>query len=171
MAVHRRNPRGRLVPDGFELPGDPEFAPGGHGAYGTAPDYGRFLAALLAGGTLDGARILAPETVDLALTDHLGGLPLPQVTRSMMPELSNDILAMPFKQGWGLGFHLTLEDVPGMRRAGTGDWAGLMNCFYWLDRASGVAAAWMTQVLPFFDGAVLETITDFELAVYDHGRR
>jgi CubicO group peptidase (beta-lactamase class C family) len=171
MAVHRRTVACRLVADGFELPEDPEFAPGGHGAYGTALDYGLFLAALLGGGTLNGARILAPETVDMALTDHLGGLPLPQVTRSMMPELSNDIVAMPVRQGWGLGFHLTLEDIPEMRQAGTGDWAGLMNCFYWVDRASGVAAAWLTQVLPFFDGAVLEAVMDFERAVYDHGRR
>jgi CubicO group peptidase (beta-lactamase class C family) len=171
MAVHRRTPGGGLAAEDFELPSDPEFAPGGHGAYGTALDYGRFLSALLGGGTLDGARIVAPETVDMALTDHLGGLPLPQVTQSMMPQLSNDIIAMPFKQSWGLGFHLTLEDVPGRRRAGTGDWAGLMNCYYWIDRASGIAAVLCTQVLPFFDGPILETMMAFEQAVYEHGRR
>jgi CubicO group peptidase (beta-lactamase class C family) len=171
MAVHRRTPDGGLAVDDFELPRTPEFAPGGHGAYGTAPDYARFLAALLAGGTLDGARILAPETVALALGDQLGVLPLPQLTRSTMPELSNDIVAMPFKQGWGLGFHLILEDVPDARRAGSADWSGLMNCFYWLDRAGGVAAVFCTQVLPFFDGPILETVMGFERAVYDRGRR
>src|SRR3712207_6873268 len=50
-----------------------------------------------------------------------------------------------------LGFSLVLEDIPGMRRSGTGNWAGLFNCYYWLDRESGVAAALMTQLLPFFD--------------------
>lgn len=171
MAVHRRTPDGALVVDDFELPRTPEFAPGGHGAYGTGPDYGRFLAALLAGGTLDGARILAPETVALALRDQLGVLPLPRVTQSTMPELSNDIVAMPFKQSYGLGFHLMLEDVPGGRRAGSADWSGLMNCYYWLDRAGGVAAVFCTQVLPFFDGPILDTVMGFERAVYDHRRR
>lgn len=168
MVVHHRTADGGLSPGAFELPADPEFAPGGHGAYGTAVDYARFLAALLAGGTLDGARILSPEIVDLALTDHLGGLPLPEVTESLMPELSNDVISMPFRQGFGLGFHLILEDVPQMRRAGSADWSGLMNCYYWLDRAGGVAAVFCTQVLPFFDSAVLETVIDFERTVYNH---
>jgi CubicO group peptidase (beta-lactamase class C family) len=170
MVVHHRGQDGTLVPGDFELPSDPEFAPGGHGSYGTAVDYARFLAALLAGGTLEGARILEPETIELALTDHLGGLPLPEVQESAMPELSNDIISMPFRQGWGLGFHLTLEDVPEMRRAGTADWSGLMNCYYWLDRAAGVAAVLCTQVLPFFDGAILDVVQGLERAVYQQAR-
>jgi hypothetical protein len=80
--------------------------------------------------------------------------------------VSNDIAAWPVAQGWGLGFHLVLEDVPGMRRAGTGDWAGLANCYFWIDRTTGVAAAFLTQVLPFFDARIVETVTAFEQAVY-----
>jgi hypothetical protein len=87
-----------------------------------------------------------------------------------MPELSNDIISLPFRQGWGLGFHLTLEDVPEMRRAGTADWSGLMNCYYWLDRAAGVAAVLCTQVLPFFDGAILDVVQGLERAVYQQAR-
>jgi methyl acetate hydrolase len=59
-----------------------------------------------------------------------------------------------------------LEDIPGMRRAGTGDWAGLFNCYYWIDRATGMAGALLTQVLPFFDLSVLQTAIGFEAAVY-----
>jgi hypothetical protein len=73
---------------------------------------------------------------------------------------------MPFRQGFGLGFHLVLEDIPNMRRAGSGDWAGLFNCFYWIDRAAGVAGAFLTQVLPFFDARIVETALGFEAAVY-----
>lgn len=83
-----------------------------------------------------------------------------------MPELTNDIPSLPFAQGWGLGFHLFLEDIPGMRRAGSGDWAGLCNCYYWIDRTTGVAAGLLTQVLPFFDARIVETVTSFEQAVY-----
>jgi hypothetical protein len=86
--------------------------------------------------------------------------------RSAVPELANDVPAMPFRQGFGLGLHLLFEDIPGMRHAGTGDWAGLFNCYYWIDRATGVAGAFLTQVLPFFDPPVVETALGFEAAVY-----
>jgi hypothetical protein len=63
-----------------------------------------FMAALLGDGELDGTRILQPETVELAFSDHLDGIALPAVFESAMPELSHDIPSLPFSQGWGLGF-------------------------------------------------------------------
>jgi methyl acetate hydrolase len=166
MPVHSRTPDGGLVPTPIEGPDEPEFWAGGHGTFATAADYLRFMRALLRGGELDGNRILRLETVELAFSDHLGGVVLPDVVHSAVPELSNDIQSLPVSQGWGLGFHLVLEDIPGMRRAGTGDWAGLCNCYYWIDRATGVAGAFLTQVLPYFDARIVETATHFEEAVY-----
>ena len=99
-------------------------------------------------------------------TDHLEGAPLPEVMTSAIPELTNDVPSLPFRQGWGLGLHLLLEDVPGMRRAGTGDWAGLFNCYYWVDPATGITAAIFTQLLPFFDARMVETLLQFEQGVY-----
>jgi methyl acetate hydrolase len=126
----------------------------------------RLLRALLRGGELDGAQILRPETVALMFTDHLGGIPLPEVMTSAIPELTNDVPSLPFQQGWGLGLHLLLEDVPGMRKAGSGDWAGLFNCYYWIDPGTGIAAAIFTQLLPFFDGRMVETLMQFEQDLY-----
>jgi CubicO group peptidase (beta-lactamase class C family) len=166
MAVHARTEDGGLAVSDIDMPDTPELAFGGEGAYATAGDYMRFLRALLNGGELDGTRILKPETVDLMFTDHLGGLSLPEVMPSAMPELTNPVPALPFKQGFGLGLHLLLEEVPGMRKAGSGDWAGLFNCYYWVDRASGIAAAIFTQLLPFFDERMVETLLTFEAAVY-----
>ncbi|HEY3021638.1 MAG TPA: serine hydrolase domain-containing protein [Solirubrobacteraceae bacterium] len=166
MTVHSRTPDGGLVATPFEMPREPEFFSGGGGAFATAGDYLRFMRALLRGGELDGERLLRAETVDLAFADHLQGAPLPDVIRSAVPELCNDIPSLPVAQGFGLGFHLVLEDLPGMRRAGTGDWAGLCNCYYWIDRASGVAGAFLTQVLPFYDARIVETCARFEEAVY-----
>jgi hypothetical protein len=124
------------------------------------------MAAMLNDGELDGSRILRPETVELAFTDHLGGIPYPEVMETALPEYSNDVQSFPVKQGFGLGFHVVLEGLPGMRSAGSGDWAGLFNCYYWIDRSSGVAGAFFTQVLPFFDEAILETAMGVEGAVY-----
>jgi CubicO group peptidase (beta-lactamase class C family) len=166
MTIHSRQPDGTLAVSEFLMPMAPEWYSGGGGAASTGPDYLRFMRSLMRGGELDGERILNEETVELMFTDHLDGLSLPEVMRSAVPELTHDVPAMPFRQGFGLGLHLVFEDIPGMRHAGTGDWAGLFNCYYWIDRATGVAGTFLTQVLPFFDPAVIETALGFEAAVY-----
>ena len=166
MPIHHRQADGTLVAGDDGPPPDPEMACAGHGCYGTARDYGRFLRALLRGGELDGARILREETVDLALTPHLGDIKLPDATPTADPEVSNDIVALPVRRDWGLGFELVLEDLPGMRRAGTGAWAGLANCYYWLDRAGARAGVFLTQVLPFFDERVINRCVELEIATY-----
>ncbi len=165
MALHQRTPDGGLIQQSIELP-EPEFFMGGSGAFATAPDYLRFIRALLRGGELDGERVLEAETVELMFTDHLDGAPLPDVVPTTMPELSNEIPALPFAQGFGLGLHLFLEDIPGMRRAGSGDWSGLFNCAYWIDRTTGVVGVLLTQVLPFYDARMVETTAGFEVGVY-----
>jgi methyl acetate hydrolase len=97
MAVHSRTPEGGFAISELDHPAEPEYWAAGHGLHGTGGDYGRFMAALLAGGELNGNRILRPETVDLMFTDHLDGIPLPpEGTVSTMPELSNDVPALPF---------------------------------------------------------------------------
>jgi methyl acetate hydrolase len=162
LRVMQRQANGKLAPSALDLPPTSEWDAAGHGSYGTVQDYGRFVRAWLN----DGAGILKPATVQLALQDHLGSIKLPELMKSMMPELSNDVPALPVPQSWGLGFHLTLADLPGMRSNGTGDWAGVFNSYYWIDRARGVGGVLMTQLLPFFDMRVIETLMGFEMAVY-----
>jgi CubicO group peptidase (beta-lactamase class C family) len=167
MSIHSRSSDGALAVSDLDVPvAEPEFWAAGHGAHGTPRDYARLMAALLRGGELDGNRILREETAELMFTDHLGAIRLPEVTKSVMPELSNDVPSPPFAQGFGLGLHVFTQDLPGMRHAGSGDWAGLCNCFYWIDRTAGVAGAFLTQVLPFFDGPIVEASLAAEQAVY-----
>lgn len=166
MAVHHRTPDGSLVAGPVDLNADPGWWAGGHGLHGTAGDYGRFVAALLGGGELDGTRILGEETLRLMFDNSLGDIALPELMKSADPDLMNDVPTMPWKQGWGLGLHLTLEDLPGMRSAGTGDWAGLFNSYYWIDRSAGVGGVVLTQVLPFFDEGVVTAAVGFEMGVY-----
>lgn len=90
----------------------------------------------------------------------------PDGIKTAAPEFCNDVPALPFAQSWGLGFHLTLEDVPGMRRAGSGDWAGLFNLYFWIDRESGIGGMLLTQVLPFFDAGIVQTFVELEASVY-----
>jgi len=166
MQLHDRAPDGSLKLSELRFPDSPEFYAGGHGLYTTARDYSRFLRALLRDGELDGARILAAETVELAFSDQLPGLTLPEFVPSQEPARINDVVALPFRQSWGFGFQLMCEDIPGMRREGTGFWSGIFNTYFWIDRRSGLAATIMTQVLPLFDAAILDTVGAFESTLY-----
>jgi CubicO group peptidase (beta-lactamase class C family) len=166
MPIRMRAAGGALEPTELDLPAEPEWDAAGHGSYGTAHDYARFIRAWLNDGELDGRRVLGADTVTLAFEDHIEGIAQPEILRSCVPELSNDVPALPVPQGWGLGFHLVKVDVPGMRSAGTGDWAGIFNTYYWVDRAAGIGGLFMTQVLPFYDANVVETLLGFEVGVY-----
>ncbi len=166
LPVRSRAADGSLVDTDLDLPPDPEWDAAGHGSYGTIADYGRFVRAWVNGGELDGTRILKEETVELALRDHLNGVPLPKKMEPTVAELSNPVELLDVPQGWGLGFHVYSIDLPGMRSAGSGDWSGLFNSFFWIDRKAGIGAVIGTQLLPFFDGKMVETILTFEAAVY-----
>jgi len=143
-----------------------EFFPGGGGLYSTAPDYLRFLRALLNGGELDGERILKPGTVALMGENHMGPLnvePLP----TSNPQLSNVVDLMPgIVKKWGLTFLINTEAAPAGRSAGSLAWGGLNNTYYWLDPSAKVAGVFMTQILPFADETVLQALDAFESAVY-----
>jgi methyl acetate hydrolase len=166
LPIRMRAGDGTLQATEIDLPAEPEWDAGGHGSYGTARDYSRFIRAWLNDGELDGRRVLGAETVAMAFEDHIEGIPLPEVMHSCDPELSNDVPSLPVPQGWGLGFHLVKVDLPGMRSAGTGDWAGIFNTYYWIDRVAGIGGLIMTQVLPFFDAKVVDMLLALETAVY-----
>ncbi len=167
MPLHSRMEDGSLVPNGVEIPCPPQVDSGGGGSYSTAGDYTRFMRALLRGGELDGARVLQEESVELMFTPSLGAVQLPEIIRSVNPAWCNDIPSLPLPQDWGLGLHLLLADIPGLRQAGTGDWAGLTNCYFWIDRAAGVCGAVLTQAFPFFDEQIVGAALGFEAAVYE----
>ena len=166
--VHARQPDGSLQPIA-PMPAvttDREFYPGGGGLFSTAPDYLRFLRALLNGGELDGARILQPETVALMGQNHIGSLEVRKLP-TQIPALSNPVDLFPgMSKKWGLSFLINTEAGPAGRSAGSLAWAGLNNTYYWLDPAKKIAAVFMTQTLPFADPTVLQALDEFESAVY-----
>jgi methyl acetate hydrolase len=167
--VHARQEDGSLQP--IETPSsviaDREFFPGGGGLFSTASDYLRFLRALLNDGTLDGNRILKPETVALMGQNQMGALevqPLP----TQVPSLSNPVDLFPgMSKKWGLSFLINTETGPAGRSAGSLAWAGLNNTYFWLDPVKKIAGVLMTQTLPFADCAVLQALDAFESAVYE----
>lgn len=164
--VHVRGEGGRLAPIEFALPEEPEFLMGGGGLYGTAPDYLAFTRMLMAGGALDGARILRPETVELMTRNHIGDLEVGPL-RSVAPQLSNDVHLFPgMSVKWGLSFVINTEPLPTGRSAGSVAWAGLANTYFWIDRTRQVSGVFLSQVLPFFDATAVDLLTRFETEVY-----
>lgn len=164
--VHQRKPDGSLEAQLLPGPSVPEFFAGGGGLVSTAPDYLSFLRMLLNGGSLNGARILKPETVTLMNQNHIGDLPA-GIMKTLMPALSNDVDFFPGAEvRWGLGYMLNMEPGPDGRSAGTVSWAGIFNSYYWLDPSRRVTGVIMTQILPFTDPAVLRLYGEFERGVY-----
>jgi CubicO group peptidase (beta-lactamase class C family) len=156
---------GGWVDSGIELNQSPEYYAGGHGLYSTPNDYIRFQQALLRNGELDGARILKPETVDAAFTNQIGALDFPAEIHSYDPASSHDINLGPGLK-WGFGLLLNTQDIPDMRRAGSGAWAGLCNTHFWVDRTTGICASIYSNFLPFFPPEALALLVDFERALY-----
>ena len=180
----REDSDGSLIPlPGVELPPDPEIHMAGHGLYGTAEDYARFIRMWLNDGAGPGGeQILRPETVEMACRNHLPegmfikmlpGLGATEVAKTVLPvsnpRLSNDAEFFPgMPKTWALTFMINEEEAPTGRPAGALAWAGLANLYFWIDRANGVGGFWATQIFPFADPTSVGGFLDFEKAVYDN---
>jgi methyl acetate hydrolase len=122
---------------------------------------------LLNGGSLNGARLLKPETVALMNQNHTGNIPA-GVLKAELTNLSNDVDFFPGADlRWGLGYMLNLQAGPNGRSAGTVSWGGIFNTYYWLDPAKRVTGLIMTQILPFADPRALKVYGQLERGVYE----
>ncbi len=164
--VHQRQPDGTLLPIEYPVGNGRGFLVGGGGMCGTAADYMRLLRLLLAGGTLDGVRLLAPATVAEMSRNQIGELKVRPLL-SIAPDSSADAEFFPgMVQKWGLGFLINTERAPSGRSPGGLAWAGLGNTYYWIDPTRGIAGVVMTQSLPFADPRALALLWAFERELY-----
>lgn len=108
----------------------PAFAFGGAGLVCSTSDYDRFLAMLLGGGTLDGATIMAPETVALGMSNLL-----PEGTSTA----GTFVDGAHFGAGGRVGHGVT---------AGTFGWGGAAGTIAFVDTRRKVRATGMVQYMP-----------------------
>ncbi|HEY0648524.1 serine hydrolase domain-containing protein [Phenylobacterium sp.] len=123
----------------------PALLSGGGGLVGTAADYMRFATMLVNGGKLDGARILAPKTLELMASNHLpGGKDLTELSRSLFSESTNAGV------GFGLGFATVFDPPQTLIPCSFGEfyWGGAASTAFWVDPIEQVTAVFMTQLLP-----------------------
>ncbi len=137
----------RLVddPPSSSLLRPPAFVSGGGGLVSTLPDYLRFCRMLLNGGSLDGARLISPKTLELMTANHLpDGKDLTQLSVSLFSE------ATYAGVGFGLGFAVTLDPartlIPGT--AGDFSWGGMASTYFWVDPREELIVIFMTQLRP-----------------------
>lgn len=165
--IHARLPDGGLAPMDLEIPQEPEVEMGGHGLYGTAGDYLKFVRMILNKGQGDKGRVLKAETVEEMSKNQLeGDMQVPSITSADLG-LSNHFPLPPDNPHlWSLAFMINTKDLPTGRKGGSLMWAGLANCYYWIDPTSGIGGVYLSQILPFGDIKSLPLFFEFEATTY-----
>ncbi len=137
----------------YELADDPRtsaytrprsFLSGVGGLVSTAGDYLRFARMLANRGTLDGARVLGPRTVDFMTASHL-------------PD-GKDLTAMADTggetkragQGFGLGFGVLLDPTVAQTIGTPGEyfWGGAASTAFFVSPADDLIVVFLTQLRP-----------------------
>jgi methyl acetate hydrolase len=158
----------RFEPVELAPPSRPEFYHMGNALYSTPTDYIRFLRCILNRGELDGTRIVSPESMELALTDQVVGVELPTpVLTSHIPFISHDIDILPGARitHTATAF-MNVDSVPGRRGPGSLSWGGVHHTLYWVDPGNDLAGVFFTQMLPFWDPALMAVFEEWERSAY-----
>ncbi len=99
--------------------------------------------------------------MDAAFRNQIGELDFPGELPTADPAVSCTFRPGPGYK-WGYGLLLNPADIPGMRRAWSGAWAGLCNTQFWIDRTADVCASVYSNFLPFVTPEALKLYNDFE---------
>ena len=123
---------------------EPRFCQGGASLVSTADDYLRFARMLLAGGTLDGVRVLSAESVDRMRTDQL-----------TEEQKQQPFLGAPFWIGRGFGLNLSVVADParsgrlfGPGGGGTFSWPGAYGTWWQADPEHDLILIYLIQNYP-----------------------
>jgi len=169
VTVHRRE-GGKLMEEP-NAPQQESAVRGDGGLYSTARDYGRFVRMLLNGGSLDGAKLLSPQSVRTMGQNQIGGLFV-----QTQPD-ANPARTRPFPIGagrdkFGFGFQITAADptYAAYRSPGSLSWGGINNTHFWIDPQKNIGGIVLMQVLPYYDAACMDVLRGIEALVYRHLR-
>ncbi len=164
---HARQADGSLKPLERAVVSEPEFEMGGGGLFSSLEDYLKFIRMILGGGSVGGRQVLQPKTVVELSRNQIGPCRVGPM-KAALTDYSNDVDLLPgLDKTWGLACMINEDTAPTGRTAGSLFWAGLANCYYWIDPARGIGGAYMTQIMPFADAKALGLYYDFERTVYE----
>ena len=122
----------------------PPFCNAGGGLWSTADDYLRFVRMLLGDGTIDGVRVLSPESVRLMRTDRLTD-----------EQKRHNFLGSPYWVGRGFGLNLSVVTDPakstplfGPGGVGTFSWPGAYGTWWQADPSADLILMYLIQYCP-----------------------
>ena len=167
LATMYKRENGILRPDPkFQMKQNPELESGGGGLYSTLNDYILFLRMLLNNGNSNSQQILLPDTIQTMFKNHTE-TNIDMKMNSTNQSISADVDFFPrTKKSWGLSFMRNDEVTETGRAAGSLGWAGLSNCYFWIDPSNKIVGVFGTQILPFIDEKAFPLYINFEKAVY-----
>ncbi len=139
---------------------EPRFSQGGASLLSTVDDYLRFARMLLAGGTLDGVRVLSDESVAAMRTDRLTA-----------EQKRQPFLGAPFWVGRGFGLNLSVVTDPvassrffGPGGSGTFSWPGAYGTWWQADPANDLILIYLIQNFPDLTAAAAAVSGNTSLA-------
>ena len=140
----------------------PSFPYGGAGLVMSARDYDRFLHMLANEGTLDGARVMRPATVRLAMSNLLpAGVKFAGLGGGTGGDMGDTM-------GFGAGGSVYLKDIPGGASKGTYGWGGAAGTIAWIDPVRKLRG---TVMVNYFPSDKWPVRADMVRALYADGRR
>ncbi|KAF2097234.1 beta-lactamase/transpeptidase-like protein [Rhizodiscina lignyota] len=135
---------------------------GGGGCASTANDYIKLLISLLK----NDEKLLKKSTVEYMFQPHLKD---PSHLRKMHANPAAFGLAGNIPPGtkvdFGLGGILNMESLPWGRSAGSMQWGGYPNLFWWINPKDGICGCYFSQLIPPGDPESFEMYKKFETAV------
>lgn len=87
---------------------------------------------------------------------------------SLLPDVSAPFPNWAGKDGFGLGYQVSVEQSVGGRSPGSLSWSGLQNTYFWIDLTNGIGVVLLLQLFPFNDDKVVNLVTTFECVLYSH---
>ena len=167
LATMYKRENGILRPDPkFQMKQNPELESGGGGLYSTLNDYILFLRMLLNNGSSNNQQLLLPDTIQTMFTNHTGtDVDMKMCSTNQL--ISRDVDFFPStKKSWGLSFMRNEEATETGRATGSLGWAGLSNCYFWIDPGNKISGVFCTQILPFIDEKAFPLYINIEKTVY-----
>jgi CubicO group peptidase (beta-lactamase class C family) len=148
----------------YQTPTEDEV--GGGGAIGSAIEYMKILTSLLSPTSV----LLKPSTIEEMFTPQFPALSssLKDYERFLtFPVYIDAFASQPAgtKVNWGLGGMLVLNDFEYGKRKGTMSWSGLPNLLWTIDRESGLACMYASNIVPFgdFKSAKMQVLFEEEM--------
>ncbi|MFE0328780.1 serine hydrolase domain-containing protein [Streptomyces sp. NPDC058960] len=130
---------------GLPLHGRPRFLSGSGGMVASAYDYHRFMEFLRRRGELDGARLLAPDTVTAMTSNHLPG-------DADLRSYGSRVHREPGRAGLGFGLGVSVVTDPELTRSpavrGAFGWSGVATTTFWVDPQHDLTVQFLTQLRP-----------------------